>query len=427
MPQIPVQMLQAGMTTASDVQNKRGQVLIPGGVPITERHLRGMKIWGIESIDIQSDGLDDALLAQTEPQPEKPADDEIEAFLAGLFKYNTDVMAHPFMVELYALCRTVFSQQGIPRSTLTTDLTAARPSQRDSEQTEGDGSYKKKEMLSTAELLKNSKNLASPPDIYARLMEAMERSGSSSATMATVIENDPGLTARLLRIVNSAFYSFPSPIETISRAVTIVGTDELRTMVLVTSVIKKFSKGLDGVLDMEQFWRHSIASALFSKQIAILRNDQNAERFFTTGLLHDIGRLIMYLQMPDEMAALLHDNGSDKDLYRKERQIFGFTHAQMGKELADSWRLSPRQSEAIQFHHSPQGAKRFPADTAILHISDVLANALKIGSSGSAGIPQFFPDALDKVRLRPGALARLHQDVEREVSELIQIFYENKP
>ncbi|MBN2530859.1 MAG: HDOD domain-containing protein [Deltaproteobacteria bacterium] len=418
MTQIPVQMLKPGMTIATDVQNRRGQILIPSGVRITEKHMRGMKIWGIESVDVQPEDLDAETLSQSLPNAEAPNESELDSYLSHLFVHNMDNMQHPFILELEELCRDVFTRKGIPKNTSQLAV-ADTPAPTETRSRD--------ELKSTALLMKKSKNLASPPDIYAKLMEAMERSSSSSSSIAAVIENDPGLTARLLRIVNSAFYSFPTPIETISRAITIVGTDELRNMVLVTSVIKQFSNGLEGLLDMEQFWRHSIACALFSKNIAVMRNDQNAERFFTTGLLHDIGRLIMYLELPGEMVALFKETpDDDRDLYRKERMEFGFTHAQMGKDLAESWRLSPRQAEAIQLHHAPKGARRFPLDTAILHVADILTNALRIGTSGSLRIPQFVPDTYEQLRFRPGALARLSQDVEREVSELIRAFHEKK-
>jgi HD-like signal output (HDOD) protein len=415
MTQVPIEMLKTGMTTASEVQNRRGQVLVPGGIPITERHLRGMKIWGIEYVDVLSDELDVELLSHALPVPIAPDTTELSTFLEKLFRYNRETRDHPFMIELYAHCEDTYKRRGIPEfqnriiSESGASASGSPPARR--------------ELLSIAALLKSSKDLASPPNIYQRLMTVMGQTGSSSSRIAAVIENDPGLTGRLLQIVNSAFYSFPSPIETISRAITIVGTDELRNMVLVTSVIKRFSKGLEGILDMEAFWKHSICCALFSRQIATMRNDPNAERFFTSGLLHDIGKLIMYLQMPEEMAMLLQDDGSERDPYRDERIQFGFTHAQVGKELTENWRLSPRQSESIQFHHTPLGAKRFPLDTAILHVADVLSHAMQIGSSGGTAIPQFNPDAWEQLRFSEDALSRMTQDVEREVSELIRIFY----
>ncbi|MBN2340207.1 MAG: HDOD domain-containing protein [Deltaproteobacteria bacterium] len=418
MPNIPLESLTPGMTTIADVVNRRGQILIPSGAEISERHMKGLKMWGIESVDIDASDLSDEYLAHDASLRQLPSDGELDEYLKVLFRHNLEQRQHPLVKELWETCRRHFSQQGIPE---------VKQIQKNGHRVEGgsENEVSRKDRVNASTMLKRSANLASPPDLYAKLMEVMERGGSSSSHIAGVISKDPSLTARLLKIVNSAYYSFPSAIETISRAITIVGTDELRNMVLVTSVIKNFSSSLEGILNMEQFWKHSIACALFSKQLAKLRNDQNAERFFTTGLLHDIGRLIMYLQIPDTMTDVIFDSDTQGETHRIERRLAGFTHAGVGAELAENWKLSARQHEAIRYHHNPQRAKRFPTDTAILHLADALSIALQIGSSGSRFVPLIDIEIWEQLHLPADSFFRIAQDVQKEVNELIQIFYEN--
>ena len=156
--------------------------------------------------------------------------------------------------------------------------------------------------ISPRDLLKGYVEVSSLPMIHLRLEEAINNQNKSMSDIAKVIREDPGLTARLLRIVNSAFYNFPSKIETISQAVTIVGTQQLSALALATSVMKMF-KGLpQNLVSMDSFWRHSIACGLAARMIGSFRRETKPERFFVAGMLHDIGRLIMYTKIPDPVA-----------------------------------------------------------------------------------------------------------------------------
>jgi HD-like signal output (HDOD) protein len=241
------------------------------------------------------------------------------------------------------------------------------------------------------------------------------------ADIAKVIREDPGLTARLLRIVNSAFYSFPSKVETISQAVTIVGTQQLGALALATSVMNMFKGIPEEFVNMDSFWKHSIGCGLAARTIATYRREANAERFFVAGMLHDVGRLILYTKIPDRAREVLQQaRDGEKLLYEVEREVFGFTHAVAGGVLMQSWRLPASLEEAVMFHHNPRAATRFPAEAAIVHVSDIIAHALQLGSSGERYVPPLDPSAWERLQLSPGILASVEDQVDRQYTDSVQ-------
>jgi HD-like signal output (HDOD) protein len=169
--------------------------------------------------------------------------------------------------------------------------------------------------------------------IFTRIDEAVNNPRSSLADIGRIISEDSSLTARLLKIVNSAFYSFPSKIETISRAVTVVGTQQLRDLALATSVMKLFQGIPPDLISMEAFWKHSIACGVAAR-VRGSKREANIERFFVAGILHDIGRLILHagsrLDAPHWVVAMpvgIALQGRNEEL--------GFDHASLGRVLLE--------------------------------------------------------------------------------------------
>jgi HD-like signal output (HDOD) protein len=147
--------------------------------------------------------------------------------------------------------------------------------------------------------------LVSLPDIYYRLEETIVDPTSTMEVIANLLRSDPDLCARMLRMANSAFYSFPTRIETIERAVGTIGLRQIRELVLVTAVVKAFEGIPPGTVNMETFWEHSIAVGIMARELGQQARLANADGFYIPGLLHDIGRLVMYLKLPGLMCELL--------------------------------------------------------------------------------------------------------------------------
>lgn len=249
--------------------------------------------------------------------------------------------------------------------------------------------------------------------MYQRLIQVMDHPLSSAADVGKVISEDPGLTARLLRLVNSPIYGFPSRIDTVTQAISIVGMTQLRDLAIGTSFIRLFNKVPSHLADMDSFWRHSIACGLAARQLAGQRREANVERFFVAGLLHDIGRPILFTRAPTEAAiALAEARRSGQLLYALEQETFGFHHGAVGAALLERWRLPGMLVDAAAWHHAPRLASRFPIEAAVIHVADLIANGLALGTSGEPNVPSFEPAAWEMLTISSTAIPALLKQVE---------------
>lgn len=225
------------------------------------------------------------------------------------------------------------------------------------------------------DLVKGSIKLISLPEVFIKVNEMVNDPASSAVDMGRVISQDPALTARLLKVANSPLYGFPSRIDSISRAITVIGMRGIRDLVLATESVRLFSRLATDFLDMDDFWRHSIYCAVLARQLAGRCNALHVEPFFIGGLLHDIGQLIILNKLP-EMAREAHLRAKDNGLplAEVEHEIMGFDHAQVGAELLQRWRLPANILQAVAFHHDPTRAESCPVNAAVVHIANHAAS-----------------------------------------------------
>ncbi len=230
-------------------------------------------------------------------------------------------------------------------------------------------------------LLDDVSELVSPPDVCVKVFELAESKDASAQQIGDVISRDPALTIKLLKLVNSSYYNFTRKIDTVTRAVTIVGVRELYSLVLAVSAIKSFSNLPNALVNIDTFWRHGIFTGLIARDIARQCHILHPERLFIAGLLHDIGSLVMYSKMPQQMADLLMiAQGDEGILHQAELSELGFSHADLGGAMAETWMLPAALQEAITYHHLPSYAQEAPIETAIVHLAEALANQSEIGA-----------------------------------------------
>ncbi len=277
--------------------------------------------------------------------------------------------------------------------------------------------------ISPRELVSGAIEIASLPEVFLKVNEMIDSPRHSAADIGRVISHDAALSTRLLKIANSVFYGFPSQIDTISRAITVIGTRELRDLILATSVMRVF-KGLpNDLVTMEDFWRHSICCGLAARSLAAQRGEQLVERFFVAGLLHDIGSLLVYRKIPElAREALLRAQYNNVPLYRAEQDVMGFDHAAVGVEILRKWKLPEHLQEATEFHHTPGMAQLFPRDTALIHIADVVADALQYGSSGDPVVAPMDPQAWQLADLSDHTISTVISEVEQQFDSAMEFF-----
>lgn len=266
----------------------------------------------------------------------------------------------------------------------------------------------------------DAKELFSLPDIYFQLNEMIHDPRFSVADIGSVIAKDPGLSARLLRLVNSSFYGFQSKVDTISRAISIVGLDDLYHLVISTCVVDSFARISSDLVDMTDFWLRSVHCGVVAKLLANECPALNAERLFLVGLLHDIGSLVIYQQMPELAVEVLQAIGHDRRLLDKaEQDLLGFTHAQVGKELLSSWGLPGSLYEVVGFYRQPEMAANYKADVLVLNLASCLVDDRGFGRPIEYTLLDISDQALALLCLNRNQIADI---MEQADVEYLQVF-----
>ena len=277
--------------------------------------------------------------------------------------------------------------------------------------------------MSPEQLIDSNIKLVSLPAIVAQVNQLANDPTASAADIAHAIGQDPALTARLLKIVNSPFYRFPSKIDTLSMAVTVLGTRQLRDLVIAAAIVKRFQSKIDPAFNIEIFWCHSITCAIAARNLAIKLMLANSERFFVAGLLHDIGKMVMYLLLPNESIKLLKElDKPDCDINNVERSLFGFTHDEVGVALMTAWHFPESLVEPVRTHMSLDGTGQYSKDAALIHIANNIANNLQspISRDDDAVLN---PKAIELLQLTPEIIEEVYEETYRHMDVLLEIFY----
>ncbi len=272
-------------------------------------------------------------------------------------------------------------------------------------------------------LVEEVDKLVSLPDIYYRLEELIVDPKSTTDSIAGLLRSDPDLCARMLRMANSAFYSFPTRVESIERAVSTIGLRQIRELVLVTAVIKAFEGIPSGKVNMASFWEHSVAVAIMSREIGQSAGIPSAQNYYIPGLLHDLGRLVMYLQLPSLMNDLLERrDSSGMPLFQLEREMLSYSHADIGGCLLEFWKLPQSIWEPVAMHHNPAGSGEFMLTACAIHIADAWVNANRSGSSGSKFDLEIDPEALELISVDMDAVENAARTAGEQTQAVVRQF-----
>lgn len=236
-----------------------------------------------------------------------------------------------------------------------------------------------------AQLAEKSSQLFSLPDIYLRLLELVNSDESTIDEIADLISLDASLAARLLKMANSSFYNFPAQIDTVTRAITLIGSKELCNLVLATSVASSFNNVPQAMIDMDSFWRHNVDTGLVARHLGKLANIRDVERFFTVGLLHNIGKLLVLAEEPDHAKKIIAASHTTPS-WQAEQEVLGFTFAEAGAELMKIWGLPVVLIDAVGHQHAPQDAEQDVLTAALLNIASRAASAMEQETSDAEGL-----------------------------------------
>lgn len=256
------------------------------------------------------------------------------------------------------------------------------------------------------------------PAVMLELQDVLQRHNFSADQIAAIIAKDTGLTAWLLKLVNSPFYGFSAKVSTISRAVALVGTRQIRTLAIggaLNSLAVLLPKGL---LSMELFWRHSVAVGVVSQEIWKLSGRKDGEQLFVAGILHDCGQLALAYAAPHVMAALNKAYESDaKPNYVIEKALIDFDHAKFGGMLLHRWNMPLPLVIAVLRHHQVEDPYRYP-EAAVVHVADLLVTALGIAAQPMPPVPPLSMEAWNALGIAPVALANAAATLKSKLDDL---------
>ncbi len=256
------------------------------------------------------------------------------------------------------------------------------------------------------------------PAVMMELQNLLQRRSFSADEIAKVIAKDPGLTAWLLKLVNSPYYGFAAKVATISRAVALVGTRQIQALAIggaLNSLAVLLPKGL---LNMELFWRHSVAVGIAAQEVWRLSGRAEGEQLFVSGLLHDCGQLALAYAAPQVMGTI--NKRYDKDAlptYLLEKQLIDFDHARLGGMLLHRWNMPLPLVIAVLRHHQVEEPARYP-EAAAVHVADAMVTAFGITTRPSAPVPPVSMTAWNALGLSPLSLQQAAETLREKLDDI---------
>lgn len=271
-------------------------------------------------------------------------------------------------------------------------------------------------------LVEETSTVYSLPLFYERLNEAINHPRSSIDDISKIITEDQGLTARLLRLANSPMFGCYAKVESITKAATIIGTQQLRDLALAASVMGVFKGIPEDLLNMTSFWRHSIACGIIARSLAVYLRESNVERLFVAGMLHDVGQIVLAAARPEVSRELLETQQDTGRFYLElERERLGFDHAELGGALLKKWKIPVSIGEPVACHHNAAAAEQFRLETALVHLADIMCQAMDFGQGAELGVPPLDERAWERLGLSPHMLGAVLKQSESQIAETFSI------
>lgn len=274
--------------------------------------------------------------------------------------------------------------------------------------------------LAVADVARKVRDLPSPSLVVTELLRSFEDPNASVTVLAQLVSRDQALTAKALRLANSSFYGLSRKIATLQQAITVLGFDSVRSLVVAAGVTENFASGRHPSFDFHMFWRHSIGVAVCSKQIAHAAN-LNQNYAFVCGLLHDIGRLVLVTCFPRQYGdAIAKRTEMDCHMLEAEQLVLGIDHALVGRLVCENWKFPPLIQRAIANHHVPDTGDLGDM-SSVVHVANAIVHALDLVNEQHALVPEISERAWNSLKLGPSDLYRIFRNTEKEFEEACQV------
>lgn len=265
-------------------------------------------------------------------------------------------------------------------------------------------------------IIQSVDNLPALPHVVTRVIELTEDPDASAQDINAVLQQDQGMTARVLRMANSAFYGFPRRIATVTDATILLGFKTLRSILMAAAVNDLMNKNLDGyALENGNLWKHSQFVAYAARLLAKKAGYTRLDLAYTAGLLHDIGKIILDSYLKESYQEVIQKvNDEQVSFLEVENEVFGFNHAQIGARIAKKWNLPDELVESIAFHHKPEEAQLNRKLAALIHLADIVVLYMGVGIGIGGLMYPFSEEALQVLGLKG-------EDLENSISQLADL------
>ncbi|MEE9397837.1 MAG: HDOD domain-containing protein [Methylococcales bacterium] len=263
------------------------------------------------------------------------------------------------------------------------------------------------------------------PDLCLRLRELVEDPECSTSEIARLISTDPALTARLLKLVNSPLYYMPGTIASVNQAISLIGTEQLCNLALATSAATIIKSAEGSYLEVKTFWQHCVYTGLIAKYL-IYGHSSGGESLFIAGLLHNIGKMAVIAYDPDLAMSAVSGQNKKQSTWRHEKEVFGFTFADVGGVLLEKWRLPAEIVVPILRQHDPCLGYDFIKYSCAIHIAVHVASAI-VEESGNEDEHHDYSESVERDSLLILAISQKNiinavAEVEEIGPEVLQIF-----
>jgi putative nucleotidyltransferase with HDIG domain len=263
-------------------------------------------------------------------------------------------------------------------------------------------------------------NLPTLPNLLEKFNEMIQDPSVSMDTLGRELSKDQVITSKLLKLVNSAFYGFPGRISTLTHALVLLGYDALKGLIITSSIFENLSP------DAYPLWRHSIAVSLASRTIATKLSLQDREEYAVAGLLHDIGKVILHIEAPQEYGAVInHAHTSGQSLWMAESEILGFNHATIGLWICKEWTLPAKLATPIGYHHIPSDATEHTKRVAVVSLADIMVRGMGSGAEDDLPLEPADPFIAKQIPLTTQLLEELVEKIEMEIEGVTDLVPED--
>lgn len=271
------------------------------------------------------------------------------------------------------------------------------------------------------ELTASVREIPALPAVTTRVLQLTDDPQSTVRDLNDLIAQDQSLTAKVLRLANSAYYGFQRRISSVSEAIVLLGFSTIRSLVLAASVYNLLGRPLEGyALEPGELWKHSQACAMTARLLAQKVKYRYVEQAYTAGLLHDIGKLIMSHHLKNQYQEVVDKVRREALPFTEvEEQLLGYNHAMVGARVAEKWNLPSDLVETIELHHAPGTSKKNLVLSSITHVADAICMSMGIGLGIDGMYYTLDAKAMETLGLK-------EEDIEQVMSRLIDVMSEDE-